>query len=75
MTALPLSVPKTWDEVTPEWMSQALSDRHPGVSVKDIDVVSRDDGTNRRARLGLPMPRVLDPTPCSSRRPIPRTRT
>lgn len=43
----------SWDEITPDWMSTALSGRHPGATVKDVTVELRDDGTNRRARLGL----------------------
>ena len=53
MATLSLQVPKSWDEVTPEWMSTALSDRHPGATVEDVTLLLRDDGTNRRARLGL----------------------
>jgi len=48
-----LQVPKNWDEITPDWMSTALSERHPGATVKDVTLELRDDGTNRRARLGL----------------------
>jgi Phosphotransferase enzyme family len=48
-----LSVPKTWEEITPEWMSTALADHHPGATVETVTVESRDDGTNRRARLGV----------------------
>ena len=48
-----LQVPKSWDEITPDWMSTALSDRHPGATVEDVTLELRDDGTNRRARLGL----------------------
>ena len=46
-----LSVPKTWDDITPEWMSAALAAAHPGATVETVTVESRDDGTNRRARL------------------------
>ena len=53
MATLSLQVPKSWDEITPDWMSTALSDRHPGVTVDDVTLLLRDDGTNRRARLGL----------------------
>jgi Phosphotransferase enzyme family len=48
-----LSVPKTWDDITPEWMSAALAADHPGAVVEAVTVDSRDDGTNRRARLGV----------------------
>ena len=53
MTTLSLQVPKSWDEITPDWMSTALSDRHPGATVENVTLLLRDDGTNRRARLGL----------------------
>jgi hypothetical protein len=53
MTTLPLQVPKSWEEITPGWMSEALAKRHPGATVDDVAVELRDDGTNRRARLGL----------------------
>ncbi|MGE5695130.1 MAG: phosphotransferase [Candidatus Sericytochromatia bacterium] len=53
MTSIELAVPKDWDEITPDWMTTALSDRHPGATVETVTVELRDDGTNRRARLGL----------------------
>ncbi len=53
MTTTALSVPKTWDDITPEWMSAALAADHPGATVQAVTVVGRDDGTNRRARLAL----------------------
>jgi hypothetical protein len=45
------SVPKTWDDITPEWMSAALAADSPGATVQTVSVAARDDGTNRRARL------------------------
>lgn len=53
MTSIELAVPKDWDEITPDWMTSALAARHPGVEVETVTVELRDDGTNRRARLGL----------------------
>ncbi len=53
MTTHSLSVPKTWDDITPEWMSEALAADHPGAVVSGVTVESRHDGTNRRARLGV----------------------
>ena len=53
MSSLPLTVPRSWDDITPEWMSSALAAHHPGALVEAVTVVLRDDGTNRRARLGL----------------------
>ena len=46
-----LTVPRDWAELTPEWMSEALG--LPGVVVDAVAIQLRDDGTNRRARLGL----------------------
>lgn len=53
VSANSLSVPKTWDDITPEWMSAALAADFPGVQVETVGVELRDDGTNRRARLGV----------------------
>ena len=52
-TPTPLSIPSGWDAVTPEWITAALADAFPGVEVADVKLELRDDGTNRRARLGL----------------------
>lgn len=41
------------DDITPEWMSAALAAGQPGATVQTVTVEVRDDGTNRRARLGL----------------------
>ena len=51
-----LSVPKTWDEITPAWMSAALAAKFPGAVVDAVTIELRDDGTNRRARLGVSLP-------------------
>lgn len=48
-----LSIPSRWDEVTPAWMTAALAAYHPGAVVSDVSLLLRDDGTNRRARLGV----------------------
>jgi hypothetical protein len=34
-------------------MTIALSAHHPGAVISDVTILMRDDGTNRRARLGL----------------------
>ncbi|WLP88537.1 phosphotransferase [Gordonia sp. NB41Y] len=47
------TMPRSADEITPEWLSEVLAPTHPGVEVADVEVVLRDDGTNRRARLAL----------------------
>lgn len=56
-----MSVPQSWDEVGPEWMTAALAGAFPGVEVSDVEVVLRDDGTNRRARLALSYARGSGP--------------
>jgi hypothetical protein len=53
MTAADITVSSDWDELTPEWMTAALSEDHPGADVDSVTVALRDDGTNRRARLAL----------------------
>jgi hypothetical protein len=53
VTTLSLQVPKSWDQITPAWMSTALAQHHPGATVQDVTLELVDDGTNRRARLGL----------------------
>jgi hypothetical protein len=52
MTAA-LTVPKDWDEITPDWMTAALAVEHPDAVVDAVRVDMRDDGTNRRARLAV----------------------
>ncbi len=53
MTLAELSIPKGWDGITPGWMTNALASHHPGAVVDSVRVALRDDGTNKRARLGL----------------------
>lgn len=53
MSAKTPAVPTNWDEMTPAWMTAALAKDYPGVIVDEVIVQFRDDGTNRRARLGL----------------------
>lgn len=53
MTAAELSLPRGWDDITPDWMTAALSRHHPDAVVDAVAVVLRDDGTNKRARLAL----------------------
>ena len=48
-----LVVPERWEDVTPGWMTAALSRHHPDARVADVELLLRDDGTNRRARFGL----------------------
>ncbi len=53
MSAEVLAIPQDWDQITPEWMTAALTRDHPGAMVESVQVKLRDDGTNRRARLEL----------------------
>jgi len=53
VTVAELSLPRGWDDITPDWMTAALSRRHPDAVVDGVAVVLRDDGTNKRARLAL----------------------
>ena len=48
-----LTPPASWDDISPEWMTAALSATHPGALVDSVVVRMRDDGTNRRALLAL----------------------
>jgi Ecdysteroid kinase-like family len=49
----PSRIPRKWEEVTPEWMTAAISSRHPDAVVDEVTLLTNDDGTNRRARFGL----------------------
>jgi hypothetical protein len=49
----PSQIPQNWDDVTPEWMTAAVSSRCPGAHVSEVRLVLVDNGTNRRARFGL----------------------
>jgi hypothetical protein len=46
-------IPAQWEEITPQWLTAAIATRHPGAEIKDVRIITRDDGTNRRVRLGL----------------------
>lgn len=53
-TAAPdIPIPADWGEVTPQWLTAAISASHPGVRVDDVEVLLVDDGTNRRSRIGV----------------------
>jgi hypothetical protein len=47
------SIPTLWEGITPKWVSAAIADRHPGAEVDAVKILMRDDGTNRRLRLGV----------------------
>jgi hypothetical protein len=53
MTLDPSQIPANWEDVTPEWMTDAVAGRHPGAHVSDVTLIGGDNGTNRRARFGL----------------------
>ena len=48
-----MTIPASWDDVSPQWMTDALRSSFPGAEVADVELLLVDDGTNRRARLGL----------------------
>ncbi len=48
-----LMIPRQWDDMTSAWMTTALAGHHPGAEVADVTLLLVDDGTNRRARIGL----------------------
>jgi hypothetical protein len=46
-------LPRTPADVTPAWLSEALSERFPGTRVRAVDVLEIHHGTNSNARLGV----------------------
>jgi len=46
-----LGWPTTADDVTPEWLTAALAERHPGTEVDSVEVLERNEVTNAHARL------------------------
>jgi hypothetical protein len=48
-----LTVPRSWSDLTPAWMTSALASQFPGATVSSVRVGSTVDGTNRRARVHL----------------------
>lgn len=67
-----LSIPKDWNDITSEWMTAALSRQFPGVEVSAVNLLMRDDGTNKRARLGLSYSSGSGPATVFSKAPDPR---
>jgi Phosphotransferase enzyme family len=49
----PTQIPRSWNDVTADWMTDAVSRRCPGARVSEAKLVMVDNGTNRRARFGL----------------------
>jgi len=50
---LPLRIPADWDDVSPQWMTRVISRDCPNAQVAGVELLMRDDGTNRRAKFGL----------------------
>src|SRR3546814_10815565 len=46
-------IPARWEDVTPAWIDAAIGRHHPDARVSDVELVTRDDGTNRRARFAM----------------------
>ena len=44
-------LPESADEIDAAWLTEALSERHPGVRVARVEVVERHEATNGHARL------------------------
>jgi hypothetical protein len=44
-------VPRSWAELTPDWLTSALALRYPGVEVGTVEVTGVQRGTNDRATL------------------------
>jgi hypothetical protein len=42
-----------WSGINADWVTAALRGRHPHARVAEVKILWRDDGTNRRLRLGL----------------------
>lgn len=54
-------IPDRWDAITPEWLTRALAAQHPDAVVGGLKILMRDDGTNRRLRVGLDYARGSGP--------------
>ena len=44
MTTTAPSVPQSWDDITPEWMSAALAADYPGATVETVTVADVTTG-------------------------------
>jgi len=49
----PEGIPRSIEAIDLGWINDALSERLPGVSVSDIDILGGDSGTTERRRVGL----------------------
>ncbi|WP_420639555.1 phosphotransferase [Candidatus Poriferisocius sp.] len=48
-----MSLPSHPEAITPDWLNEQLSQRHPGAVVTAVEVLAVHAGTNANARLGL----------------------
>jgi hypothetical protein len=71
MDAADLSIPGEWDAITPSWMTTALSAHFPVAVVSEVTLLMRDDGTNRRARLGIEYASGTGPSTVFAKAPDP----
>jgi hypothetical protein len=55
-----LDWPTTASDVTPEWLTAALAERHPGTEVDAVEVLERDEVTNAHARLSVTYAQATD---------------
>ena len=53
MFAGPEGIPGSIDAVDLRWINEALSERFPGASVADMEILGGDSGTTERRRVGL----------------------
>jgi len=56
VSAGPEGIPRSIEAIDLSWISEALSERFPGVSVANIDILGGDSGTTERRRVGLVYP-------------------
>jgi hypothetical protein len=49
----PGAIPATLSDLSPEWLSEALTPRSPGVRVRGFELLDRHSGTTSRARIAL----------------------
>jgi hypothetical protein len=45
--------PTTADDITAEWLTAALAERHPGADVASVEIVERHEVTNAHAKLAV----------------------
>lgn len=47
----PVPIPRVASDITAEWLTDALQDRHPGARVAGVEIVGNDEVTNQHVRL------------------------